>query len=116
MAATSLCIHRFGSRHSPIPETELQKTSRRAFALCGPHRAPKLIAPSGSECERKITSLERNKRNVAVRTQGCCVRQGSPLPSRWRSRCQRAAQHAVRKRAACHESRCFHKKAGGEVG
>jgi len=53
----------------PHPETELEKISRRAFALRGPHRAPKLIAPSGSECERKIASRERNKRNAAMRTQ-----------------------------------------------
>jgi hypothetical protein len=64
-----LCIQCFGSRHSPIPKTELQKISRRAFALCGPHRAPKLIAPSGSECERKLRHSKRNKRNVAMRTQ-----------------------------------------------
>jgi hypothetical protein len=79
-----LCIHRIGSR---LPrsraETELQKKSRRAFALCGPHRAPKLIAPSGSECERKIASLEGNKRNVAVRTHSYFARRTaakSPAP------------------------------------
>ena len=53
----SLSVLREATRLDPEIEARI---SRRASALCGPHRASKLIASRGSECEPKIASLDRN--------------------------------------------------------
>src|SRR5262249_22820442 len=72
-------IHRFASRHLRFSWRLIVESIRRAFVLCGPASgSSKLIAylmiqprsfyklaPSGSECEPKIASLEWNKSDVA---------------------------------------------------